>query len=156
MVYCSAAPSHQTATNVAETHYSRWSMEMAMKLEASPLEETTTGMTTLQNQLANLTLQIHELKKGKEVMQDIWCLWCKSQGHTKDNCPVFAEYLRQGLLTRYHKRKGHGVKYARHEDMSLSNAIFFRSMYRHLRTYTLSSTVLSDMMNRISKPMISC
>ena len=40
-------------------------LEMAMKLEASPLAETSTGMTTLQNQLANLTLQIHELKKGK-------------------------------------------------------------------------------------------
>ena len=29
-------------------------------------------------------------------MQDIWCLRCKAQGHTKDNCPVFAEYLASG------------------------------------------------------------
>ena len=29
-------------------------LEMAMKLEASPLAETSTGMTNLQNQLANL------------------------------------------------------------------------------------------------------
>ena len=42
-------------------------LEMAMKLEASPLAETSTGMTTLQTQLANLTLQIHELKKGKRL-----------------------------------------------------------------------------------------
>ena len=40
-------------------------LEMAMKLEASPLAESSTGMETLQNQLANLTLQLHELKKGK-------------------------------------------------------------------------------------------
>ena len=49
-------------------------MEMVMKLEASPLAETSTGMTNLQNQLANLTIQMHELKKGKEVVQDIWCI----------------------------------------------------------------------------------
>ena len=67
-----------------------------MKLEASPLAKTSTGMTNLQNQLANLTMQMHELKKGKEVAQDIWCIKCKAQGHTKDNCPVFVEYLATG------------------------------------------------------------
>ena len=71
-------------------------LDMAMKLEASPLAESSTGMATLQNQLANLTLQLHELKKGKEVVQDIWCVKCKAQGHTKDNCPVFVEYLVTG------------------------------------------------------------
>ena len=29
-------------------------------------------------------------------MQDIWCLRCKAQGHAKDNCPIFAEYLVSG------------------------------------------------------------
>ena len=53
-------------------------LEMAMKLQASPLAETSTGMTTLQNQLANLTLKLHELKKGKEVAQEIWCVKCKA------------------------------------------------------------------------------
>ena len=69
---------------------------MVMKLEASPLAESSTGMATLQNQLANLTLQLHEIKKGKEVAQEIWCTKCKAQGHTKDNCPVFVEYLASG------------------------------------------------------------
>ena len=67
-----------------------------MKLEASPLAENSTGMATLQNQLANLTLQLHDLKKGKEAMQGIWCIKCKAQGHTKYNCPVFIEYLATG------------------------------------------------------------
>ena len=40
-------------------------LELAMKLEGSPLAETSTGITNLQNQLANLTLQLHEIKKGK-------------------------------------------------------------------------------------------
>ena len=67
-----------------------------MKLEASPLAETNTRMTSLQNQLANLTLQMHEIKKGKEIAQELWCIKCKGQGHTKDNCPVFVEYLASG------------------------------------------------------------
>ena len=67
-----------------------------MKLEASPLAETNTGMTNLQNQLANLTIQMHDLKKGKEVTQDISCVKCKAQGHTKYNCPVFVEYIVTG------------------------------------------------------------
>ena len=58
-------------------------LEMEMKLEASPLAKTSTGMTNLQNQLANLTIHMHELKKGKEAVQDIWCVKCKAQGHTK-------------------------------------------------------------------------
>ena len=66
-------------------------LEMAMKLEASPLAETSTGMTNLQNQLANLTLQMHEIKKGKEIAQEIWCTKFKAQGHTKDNYAVFVE-----------------------------------------------------------------
>ena len=67
-----------------------------MKLQASPLAETNTGMTSLQNQLANLTLHMHEIKKGKDIAQEIWCIKCKAQGHTKDNCPVFVEYLASG------------------------------------------------------------
>ena len=71
-------------------------LEMEMKLEASPLAETNIGMTNLQNQLANLMIQMHELNKGKEVAQDILCIKCKAQGHTKDNCPVFVEYIATG------------------------------------------------------------
>ena len=67
-----------------------------MKLEESPLADTSTGMTNLQNQLANLTLQMHEIKKGKEIAQEIWCIKCKAQGHTKYNCPVYIEYLASG------------------------------------------------------------
>ena len=53
-------------------------LEMVMKLEALPLAESSTGMTNLQNQLANITLQLHELKKGKEVVQDICYVKCKA------------------------------------------------------------------------------
>ena len=75
-------------------------LEMAMKLEASPLAETSIGMTNLQNQLANLTLQLHEIKKGKEVERELWCTKCKGHGHSKDNCPIFVEYIASGALNQ--------------------------------------------------------
>ena len=65
MVHHSTAPSYQTSTNATETPYADEELEMAMKLEASPLAETSAGMTNLHNQLANLTLELHEIKKGK-------------------------------------------------------------------------------------------
>jgi hypothetical protein len=34
--------------------------------------------------------------KGKEKREDIWCIRCKSEGHDKDNCPLFNEYLASG------------------------------------------------------------
>ena len=69
---------------------------MAMKLESSPIAETSTGMTQLQTQLANLTLQVHDIKKGKEVQEETWCTKCIGSGHPKDSYPVFVEYLASG------------------------------------------------------------
>ena len=44
-----------------------------MKLEASPIAKTNAGMVNIQNQLVNLTLQLHDMKKGKEVREEVWC-----------------------------------------------------------------------------------
>lgn len=38
-------------------------LEVAMKLEASPLQEASVGMAQIQSQLANLTLQLQDIKK---------------------------------------------------------------------------------------------
>jgi len=31
-----------------------------------------------------------------EMRDEVWCVKCKGQGHDKDNCPVFANYLAGG------------------------------------------------------------
>ena len=46
-------------------------LEIVMKLEASPIAETSVGMAQIQNQLANLTLQLQDIKKGKEVGEEV-------------------------------------------------------------------------------------
>jgi hypothetical protein len=35
-------------------------------------------------------------EKGKEKREDIWCIRCKSEGHDKEKCPLFHEYLASG------------------------------------------------------------
>ena len=42
-------------------------LEIKMKLEASPIGDTGLGMMQIQLQLANLTVQLHDIKRGKEV-----------------------------------------------------------------------------------------
>ena len=68
-------------------------LEIAMKLEASPIAEISVGMAQIHNQLANLTLQLQDIKKCKEVREEVWCTQCKTEGHSREHCPIFAEYL---------------------------------------------------------------
>ena len=67
-----------------------------MKLEASPIADGAERMVHIQLQLANLTLQLQDIKKGKEGQVDLWCTKCRTDGHTKDNCPTFMNYVTSG------------------------------------------------------------
>ena len=71
-------------------------LETAMKLEASLVGEIDVGMNQIQAQLANLTLQLQDIKKAKEDRDDIWCTRCHASGHTKDTCLTFHNYLLLG------------------------------------------------------------
>ena len=67
-----------------------------MRLEALPLSKSMMGMDQLQKQLVNITLELQSLKKGKEVRKEVWCTRCRVEGHSKEQCPVFAQYLASG------------------------------------------------------------
>ena len=71
-------------------------LEIAMRLEASSMSESALGMDQLQQQLVNITLELQSLKKGKEVREEIWCTRCRTEGHSKEQCPVVAQYLASG------------------------------------------------------------
>jgi hypothetical protein len=60
-----------------------------MKLEASPIGQSSPGMSQILNQLTSLSLQVEGMKKdkGKEKREDTWCIRCKSEGHDKENYP---------------------------------------------------------------------
>ena len=61
-------------------------LETAIKLEASSIGETTVEMSQIQAHLANLTLQLQDIKKSKEDCDDLWCTRCYADGHTKNTC----------------------------------------------------------------------
>ena len=60
--------------------------------------ESILGMCQILSQLTSLSLQVEDIKndKGKYKREDIWCIRCKSEGHDKENCPLFHEYLASG------------------------------------------------------------
>jgi hypothetical protein len=71
-----------------------------MKLESAPMGEPNLGIIQILSQLTSLSLQVEDMKKdkGKDKREDIWCIRCKSEGHDKEKCPLFHEYLDSGDL----------------------------------------------------------
>ena len=77
-----------------------------MKLEASPIGDGAAGMVQIQSQLANLTIQLQDIKKGKEAQEYLWCTKCIMDGPAKDNCPTFMNYVASGAPNPLN---GHGL-----------------------------------------------
>lgn len=71
-----------------------------MRLHATPIQDVTLGVQKIHSQLQSLCLEFHSLKKAKEtkleVHVEVWCIKCKSEGHDKDHCLVFANYISGG------------------------------------------------------------
>jgi hypothetical protein len=67
-------------------------LEIAMKFESSPLADSG-GMTQVQTKLDSLTIKLVELTKWKEKQDQVWCTKCRIEGHQKDKCPSFSQYL---------------------------------------------------------------
>ena len=75
-------------------------LEIVMKLEASPLAKISFGMQQIESHLSNLTLQLQDIKKSKEIREKVWCTKCRTEGHSREHCPIFAGYLaRRSLIT---------------------------------------------------------
>ena len=81
-------------------------LELAMKMEASPIGDGVAGMVHIQLQLANLTIHLQDIKKGKESHEDLWCTKCRTDRHIKDNYPTFMNYVSSGAPNPLN---GHGL-----------------------------------------------
>ena len=73
-------------------------LELAMKLESSPIGETSEGMMQIQQQLSEIMLQLSEIKKEKSLQEEFQCTRCRSEGHHKDNFLMFMNYVTAGAL----------------------------------------------------------
>jgi len=68
-----------------------------MRLDETLIQDPNPGVQQIHMQLKNLCLEMQSLKEDKiarpEVRDEVWCVKYKGQGHDKDHCPVFANYL---------------------------------------------------------------
>ena len=99
-----------------------------MKLEASPIRDGAVGMVQIQSQLTNLTIQLQDIKKGKEAQEDLWCTKCRMDGHTKDNYPTFMNYITSGAPNPLNSQGLHGVVYASQEATMMKNVCICKKL----------------------------
>jgi hypothetical protein len=65
VVYCRIVAAYTFPSNTTEYCVTVESLEISMKLEASPVGENGAGMAKVQSRLVALTIQLQELVKGK-------------------------------------------------------------------------------------------
>ena len=72
-------------------------LEIVMKLHETPIQDPSLGVQKIHTQLKNLCLEMQSLKQDRttcpETREEVWCIKCKGQGHDKDHCPLFMNYL---------------------------------------------------------------
>ena len=75
-------------------------LEIEMRLHETLIQDVSLGVQQIHAELQNLCLEFQSLKKNRvarpEVCEEVWCLKCKSQGHDKDHCPIFTNYVAGG------------------------------------------------------------
>ena len=57
--------------------------EIAMKLEIVPVGDNS-EIAQIQAQLAEMDLELRDMKKGKSIREEVWCTRCKTEGHDKE------------------------------------------------------------------------
>jgi hypothetical protein len=67
-----------------------------MQLEGSQYKQTDPSNEELKEYLKNLTVQLNQ-NKSREKREAMWCTLCKLEGHHKNECLTFAQYLEVGF-----------------------------------------------------------
>ena len=70
-------------------------LEIAMKLETAPVGDNS-GIAQIQAQLAEMDLELRDMKKWKAIREEVWCTRCRTEGHDKEQCPALRNYLNTG------------------------------------------------------------
>jgi hypothetical protein len=50
-------------------------------------------MAQVQSQLDVLRIQLSKIMKGNEKHKHVSCITCKTEGHRKEECPKFTQYM---------------------------------------------------------------
>jgi hypothetical protein len=65
-------------------------------LEDNQYQKTDLAIEELKEDLKNLTFQINQ-NKSKDKREVVWCTTCRIEGHHKNACATFVQYMATGL-----------------------------------------------------------
>ena len=71
-------------------------------------------------------MHIQDINKGKEIHEEIWCMICKTKGHSKYLCLDFLDYLASGAPNPLNTQGWHGVKSIKQEGNSHNNVCMYK------------------------------
>jgi hypothetical protein len=150
-------------------------LQAALQLEENQYLRTDPAIEELKEDLKNLTFQLNK-NKGKEKREVVWCTTCRTEGHHKNECPNFAQYMEIGVPKSFPMRgpwceicKTHGYgpyhcpMMQKYQKVPKSSYCNFCKSVRHddkdCRTMELMREITSDtyrvqaeMMTRQSEP----
>ena len=55
---------------------SQEALQIAIKLETAPVKDNS-GIAQIQAQLAEMALELRDMKKGKATREEVWCICCR-------------------------------------------------------------------------------
>jgi hypothetical protein len=71
-------------------------LQEALQLDENQYKNIDPSMEYLRVDMKKLTCQLNQ-NKGKEKREDLWCTFCRIEGHHKNECPTIAQYLGVGI-----------------------------------------------------------
>jgi hypothetical protein len=71
-------------------------LQAALQLEENQYQQMDPTIEELKEDLKNLTFQLNQ-NKNKDKREVVWCTTCRMEGHHKNECPTFAQYMETGM-----------------------------------------------------------
>jgi hypothetical protein len=71
-------------------------LQAALQLEENQYQQTDPTIEELKEDLKNLTFQLNQ-NKNKDKREVVWCTTCRMEGHHKNECPTFTQYMAAGM-----------------------------------------------------------
>jgi hypothetical protein len=71
-------------------------LQTTLQLEENQYQQTDPAIEELKEDLTNLTFQLNK-NKNKDKREAVWCTTCRTEGHHKNECPMFAQYMEAGM-----------------------------------------------------------
>jgi hypothetical protein len=71
-------------------------LQASLQLEENQYQYKDPTIEEMKEDLKNVTFQLNQ-KRGKEKREVVWCTLCRIEGHHKNECPTFAQYMEKGV-----------------------------------------------------------